>query len=139
MHSFCCTPPPPLQELDYEGSSEEFGLRLCEAMAALAPHFAAVTDPGRRQAYLEQMMALAQHPYLLLADRALPFWVKLLQVGGMCERGGKECVCVCFWGGKERERECVCVWGGRVKVLGGGDGDVCVCGGGVLMWMALCG
>lgn len=46
----------------------------------MAPHFAAVSDPPRRLAFLQQMLAFAQHPYLQLADRALPFWVKLLQV-----------------------------------------------------------
>ncbi|GAB4816646.1 hypothetical protein N2152v2_003692 [Parachlorella kessleri] len=68
-------------ELDYDGAADEFGRQLCEGMASLAPHFSAVSDPSRRLAFLQQMLAFAQHPYLLLADKALPFWVKLLQDG----------------------------------------------------------
>lgn len=33
----------------------------------------------RKLAFLQHMLAFAQHPYLLLADKALPMWVKLLQ------------------------------------------------------------
>ena len=35
--------------------------------------------PDRKLAFLQHMLSFAQHPYLLLADKALPMWVKLLQ------------------------------------------------------------
>jgi hypothetical protein len=49
-------------------------------MAALgSAHLAAIPAPDSRLAFLQQMLAFARHEYLLLADRALPMWAKLLQ------------------------------------------------------------
>ena len=79
-----------------------------------------VSDPSVRLAFLQQMLAFAQHPYLLLADKALPFWAKLLQVGGAGGRGrglvwGADGVLVGFRGvelwraGASCECLCVCM------------------------------
>ena len=38
--------PTAVKELGYDGSNDEFGQKLCEAMAAVAPHFAAVSEGG---------------------------------------------------------------------------------------------
>jgi exportin-5 len=74
----------PAIELDYEGDNDEFGLLVCDAMAVLGSgHLqqAAPVDGGgnRRMLFLQYMLAFAQHPYLLLADKALGMWSKLLQ------------------------------------------------------------
>ncbi len=71
----------PAVELDYEGDNDEFGLLVCDAMAVLGSgHLAqAAPDAGRKMAFLQCMLAFAQHPYLLLADKALLMWSKLLQ------------------------------------------------------------
>jgi exportin-5 len=71
----------PATELDYEGDNDEFGLLVCDAMAVLGSgHLSqAAPDTGRRMAFLQCMLAFAQHPYLLLADKALSMWSKLLQ------------------------------------------------------------
>jgi exportin-5 len=67
-------------ELGYEGQHDEFGQTLCETLATLgASHLAAISSAASRLAFLQHMLAFAQHPYLLLADKALPMWVKLLQ------------------------------------------------------------
>ncbi|PRW59064.1 HASTY 1-like isoform X1 isoform B [Chlorella sorokiniana] len=67
-------------ELGYEGQHEAFALTLCETMATLgSQHLAAISKPDRKLAFLQHMLSFAQHPYLLLADKALPMWVKLLQ------------------------------------------------------------
>lgn len=71
----------PAKELDFEGDNDEFGLLVCDAMAVLGTgHITqAAPDPARRMAYLKCMLAFAQHPYLLLADKSLVLWAKLLQ------------------------------------------------------------
>ena len=71
----------PAKELDFEGDNDEFGLLVCDAMAVLGTgHITqAAPDAARRMAYLECMLAFAQHPYLLLADKSLVLWAKLLQ------------------------------------------------------------
>ena len=71
----------PDKELDFEGENEEFGLLICESMATLGTgHISqAVPDAARRMVYLQCMLAFAQHSYLLLADKALVLWAKLLQ------------------------------------------------------------
>ena len=67
-------------QLGYEGLNDEFGQALCDTMTALgSAHFAAITSPDKRTAFMQHMLAFTQHPYLLLADKALPFWAKLLQ------------------------------------------------------------
>ncbi|PSC73686.1 HASTY 1 [Micractinium conductrix] len=67
-------------ELGYEGQHEEFGLTLCETMATLgASHLGAITNPDKKLAFLQHMLSFARHPYVPLADKALPMWVKLLQ------------------------------------------------------------
>lgn len=61
-----------------------------------------MTGPTRLT-FLQQMLSFAQHPYLLLADKALPFWVRLLQVrcweeGASPGEGlGHYDVCLCVW------------------------------------------
>jgi exportin-5 len=67
-------------ELGYEGQHDEFGQTLCETMATLgASHLSAVGGSDKKLAFLQHMLSFAQHPYLLLADKALPLWTKLLQ------------------------------------------------------------
>ena len=71
--------------LDFEGENEEFGLTFCETMASLGMQHLrqAFPDSSRRINYLHHMLAFAQHPFLLLADISLTFWVKLLQDGAV--------------------------------------------------------
>lgn len=72
----------PATALDYEGDNDEFGLLVCDAMAVLGSGHLQQAAPeagGRRMMFLELMLAFAQHPYLLLADKALFMWSKLLQ------------------------------------------------------------
>lgn len=73
--------PSALGELDYEGDNDEFGQAVCEAMATLGSFHlgTAFPDPSRRLAFLQIMLAFAQRPYLLLAEKALGLWAKLLQ------------------------------------------------------------
>ncbi|EFN51722.1 hypothetical protein CHLNCDRAFT_139890 [Chlorella variabilis] len=67
-------------ELGYEGQHDEFGQTLCETMATLGTYqLSAIASPDKKLAFLQHMLSFAQHPYLLLADKALPMWVKLLQ------------------------------------------------------------
>ncbi len=68
---------PALQgELGYEGQHDEFGQTLCETMATLgSSHLSAISSPDKKLAFLQHMLSFAQHPYLLLADKALPVWV----------------------------------------------------------------
>lgn len=51
------------------------------AAASCPAHARACHAPptDRKLAFLQHMLAFAQHPFLLLADKALPMWVKLLQ------------------------------------------------------------
>ena len=72
----------PDSQLDYEGDNDEFGLLVCDAMAVLGSGHLQQAAPdvgGRRMMFLQMMLAFAQHPYLLLADKALHMWSKLLQ------------------------------------------------------------
>ncbi|KAG7667885.1 hypothetical protein Ndes2526B_g01708 [Nannochloris sp. 'desiccata'] len=72
----------PGSELDYEGDNDEFGLLVCDALAVLGSGHLQQAAPeagGRRMMFLQLMLAFAQHPYLLLADKALFMWSKLLQ------------------------------------------------------------
>ncbi|KAL4423234.1 hypothetical protein ABPG77_000026 [Micractinium sp. CCAP 211/92] len=67
-------------ELGYEGQHDEFGQTLCETMATLgSQHLGSLSTQEKRLAYLQHMLSFARHPYMLLADKALPMWVKLLQ------------------------------------------------------------
>lgn len=60
---------------------------LCCTRAPLSPPLRSHSPPHpthpplaeKRLAYLQHMLSFAQHPYMLLADKALPMWVKLLQ------------------------------------------------------------
>lgn len=56
----------------------------CTAVHTHPAFLVQVKDPEKRLAFLQHMVTFAQHPYLLLADKALPFWVKLLQVRATC-------------------------------------------------------
>ena len=69
------------QRIDFEGDHEEFGVMLCETMAALgSQHFRqALPEHSHRITFLEHMLAYARHPFLLLADKSLTLWSKLLQ------------------------------------------------------------
>lgn len=67
-------------ELGYEGQHDEFGQTLCETMATLgSQHLGSLSTQEKRLAYLQHMLSFARHPYMLLADKALPMWAKLLQ------------------------------------------------------------
>jgi len=68
------------KELDYGGSLEEFGKRLCTTLVGLGDgHFQCLATDERRLQYLQQMLVFTRHPYLLLSSLSLPLWAQLLR------------------------------------------------------------
>ncbi|KAK9829960.1 hypothetical protein WJX72_008872 [[Myrmecia] bisecta] len=67
------------RELDYEGSLEEFGQRLCDTMVAFGSgHLHTLASPEKKILFLQQMIGFTQHRYMVLAAKALPLWISLL-------------------------------------------------------------
>lgn len=53
---------------------------LCDTLSTLgSSHLTALSSPDQKLALLQRMLSFASQPYVLLADKALPMWVKLLQ------------------------------------------------------------
>lgn len=67
-------------ELDFEGTLEEFGKRLCSTMVLFGDnHFACMTPVDQKYLYLQLMLGFTRHPYLELSYPTLPFWNQILR------------------------------------------------------------
>lgn len=64
--------------LQYGGANADFGLRLADTMVEWGQKHLVSLEPPQRNAYLQQMLAFARQPFLLLSAAVIPFWLSLL-------------------------------------------------------------